>query len=358
MDKDKNKNTSLEKFNEITQSMPYVIGGIIITAVGLVVDVLNLCEITNGTVFIIIATVSTIIGILALLISYFIARSQNQEIKMENENLKKEKEKFTKHEKELLNQNQLLRKHINGGLEFKYNCVTISVKKSKDEYFYHFLYEKTFKIISDSVPTYFNAQFYANKHLIDREKAKEFYAANSINWADLRVRAYISYKNPEEKKFTKESRLLIENITDESNYIPFKIQYITYKDNIKVNLEKGCEVKLKYCYNVPINLWGSYINRTLSSDGEKAQVKFITDEDQDIEISIEGLNDTGVPYTIQETDYNIDLIHRNGDSIKTIDLVSAPFKKYRVKWDIEKLINDPVAVNTTDGADQLGLTNI
>lgn len=355
---EENKKTALDKFNEITQSTPYIIIGIVITVAGLIIDILDLCQVTKGTVFIVIATVLTVIGIIALLISYFITRSQNQEIKKENETLKKEKEKNKKNETELLKQNHLLRNHINGGLEFSSNCVTISIKKSNGKYFYHFLYEKNFKIISDSIPTYFSAQFYANKHLTDREKAKEFYAKNSINWDDLKVRAYISYKNPGEKNFTKESKLLIENITDESNYIPFKIQYIIEKEKIKVNLECGCEVKLKYCYNVPINLWGSYINRTLSLDGEKAQVKFITEEDQNIETFIEGLSDTGSPHAILDTDYTIEVNHKNEETIKTITLVSAPLKKYRVRWNIEKLINDPAAENTTDGADQLGLTNI
>ena len=355
---EKNNKKQKELFYKIVESRPYIFIGMIITVIGFILDILELCGIAKAVIITIIATILTILGVIILLIAFFLIKINYNDAKNINAELQNENTNLQNEITELKKENIILRNNATSGIKFSSNIVTISIAKNqKNEYYYHFEFEKQYTIISDYVPTYCNAQFYANKHLTNRKKAKEFYKENSVNWNELNVHAYISYRNPGKTKFSKEQELIIENITDESNYIPFKIQYIIKGKNARVDLKKNTEIKLTYCYNVPLKIWGSYINRTLSIDGEFAQVNFITETNQKIEMDVEGLYENGEPYTNSELTCESNSCHKNGKTINTVTLKSEPLKKYRVKWDIENLINSPDAENIVDGIDQLGLTN-
>ena len=106
--------------------------------------------------------------------------------------------------------NELLREASHNGIQYTYNSVTITLNKNEKRYYFEF--EKHYKIISKITPTYYNAQFYANKYITDKDKAREYYNKNAINWYDLKVRATISYKLPNQKKYSKEEWLDIVNI--------------------------------------------------------------------------------------------------------------------------------------------------
>lgn len=242
----------------------------------------------------------------------------------------------------------LLEQNIHQGVKYTNNEVIVTLDKNKKLYRFEFI--KEFEIISDNSPRWYSAQFYANKILKDKNESKEYYENNIIKWEDLKVRATISYLHPGSQKFTNPVYLVIDNITDENNYIPFNIQYITFRDKRTLNIKKGTKVKLKYCYNVPIHLWGSYLNRTISYFGEPTVVRLKHATDTDFDIKVSSLN--GIDCAPLDTeDYIITIDEENEYTVRTITLKSYPFAKYRVWWDSEKYFeNDETTEDTADNS--------
>ena len=242
------------------------------------------------------------------------------------------------------------------GMEYTYNSVTVYFDRKNEEY--RFQFEKHFTRISNIIPEYYSAQFYANKFITDKDKAKDFYEQNKIQWKSLNVRAYISYKLPGEQNFSNDIPLDVVNISDNSNYIKFKILYKIRKNLTKIDLTKGTEARIKYCYSVPASYWGSYINRTISYFGEKAEVKLKYDSDYDLNYEIVKLNE-GVPCAIENIRFEEHKHRDDNNEVITISLNPPPNEcsKYRIKWDAEAYFGKK-DLNTIDGVDQLGLTNI
>lgn len=222
---------------------------------------------------------------------------------------------------------------------------------------YRFQFEKHFNIITDIVPEYYSAQFYANKFITDKDKAKKYYEQNCIPWDKLKVRARISYRLPGERKYSKEKNLDIVNISDNSNYIVFKIIYRLYEIGVKIDLIKGTEVKIKYCYNVPITYWGSYINRTISCFGEKAKVILKYDLNSTLDYRVLRLKN-GAPFELEKTNYETEENVDDGRNVITNSLNCKPNEqiKLRITWNAEEYFQKG-NLNTQDGIDQLGLTN-
>ncbi len=240
----------------------------------------------------------------------------------------------------------LLEQNIHNGVKYTNNEVVVTLDKSKKLYRFEFI--KEFEIISENAPKWYSAQFYANKILKDKKESKKYYRDNVIKWDDLKVRATVSYLYPGSPKFTDPTNLVIDNITDENNYIPFNIQYITFRNKRNLDIKKGTKVKLKYCYNVPVHLWGSYLNRTISYFGEPTIVKLKYDLDTELDIKVSSLSGVGGEPLVTE-DYSTNVDEENQYVVYTITLKSQPFAKYRIWWDSEKYFeNDKTTEDTAD----------
>lgn len=137
----------------------------------------------------------------------------------------------------------------------------------------------------------------------------------------------------------------------------FKILYKIIPKFTKIDLTKGTEVRIKYCYSVPISYWGSYINRTISYFGEKAEVKLKYDPDYELNYEIVRLNE-GSPCIIEDTQFDEHKHRDESNEVITISLNPPPDEcsRFRIKWDAEKYFGKK-DLNTIDGVDQLGITN-
>lgn len=343
---------SIKKFFE---SLPAKIIGFSSSVLGLVLNTLILFGITDNMIISIIGIIIFVFGIVVLFIVSLVQHSRITELNKENEVYKEKNTELSSTLKQVNSKYSGLLNLAYSGMEFSYNSVTIDF--DKDKKMYHLQFEKHFTIITNIVPEYYSAQFYANKYITDKDKAKRFYKNNPISWEDLKVRACISYKRPKQKKFSDEKYLEIVNITDNSNYIPFKIMYRTYSKGEKINLIQNTQVRIKYCYSVPISHWGSYINRTISYFGEKAKVVLRYDSDADLEYSIVELKG-GAPCVIDNSQYETIESYNNNKRNVTFSLKYNPSegRRFRIKWDAEKYFEQE-GLNTVDGIDQLGLTN-
>lgn len=341
------KEEGLKKIlNRIIKSTTFAIISSFAMLLGLIFNLFKVFGIDDSNhIFTIIGVIVLFLGAAVIISAYFYIRNENKKVIKDNQSLTKVKK-----------ENELLKIHANNGQKISENIVTIKINPNED--IYRFVFEKHFTIISEDYPNYYSAQFYANAFLNSRDIAKAFYDKHPIKWNSLKVRACISYKNPDEKNFTPEKFLEIDNITDNSNYIPFKIQYRGFKDHTRIPLKQGSEVKLKYCYNVPIELWGSYINRTLSVYGEKTIINFNVNDNLDFDYIVEELLPNGEPIDLSDSSYKTSINYQNENKMIIIELKSSPYKRYRVKWDIEKYLNNPKYRNTVDGPDEMGLTNI
>jgi len=250
-------------------------------------------------------------------------------------------------------ENLLLRTLVHNGERLTYNKVTVIVDiKNK---VYNLSFEKRYDIISNHHPGWFKRQFYCNKHLDDNEQARHFYSENTPTWASLHVFANMKYKRQNEKKFSLPVRLRIIPITDNSYYIPFHIHYKGIEsDSQYIHLGKGTQVILNYGYQISANLWGSYLNRSLSFFGEEAKVVFqySGDNSETIEVKLYELSaPDGKPELIR--DCNITSLENNQVTFE-IDLPRESNGRYRVSWDSQKLLG---IANTPSVADESKITD-
>lgn len=165
--------------------------------------------------------------------------------------------------------NSRLRRRINGGLKMIRNDAKVVVDTERKKY--NISIEKEFSIISDDIDQWYDAQFYCNVKPDDANEAIKYYHEHAPEWRDLNVYAFMRFKNPKESAYSDELRLKVKPITNKSFLIPFHIYYSGMNNESGVvQLKKGSKVVLRYGYDVSAELWGSYLNRSLSFFGEKA----------------------------------------------------------------------------------------
>jgi hypothetical protein len=243
------------------------------------------------------------------------------------------------------------------GLKPIYNYLLINFDKKNRQYLFEF--EKQFKIIATKgLSTKYEAQFYANKFLTNRDYAKEYYETNKISWNKLGVGANISILETNGKEWSDEKEVKVNPIINSGNYIPFTINFEP-KDKTVLNLQKDNILKIKYWYKVPIKLWGNYINRHISYFEELLIVEFEyeTNNNENLIDKIEILfPPNGIPDIIsnekyKKTEYNI-----NNRKKINIEFKGNKFEKYRITWDSAQYFGDN-EFNTDGGEDQLGVTN-
>ena len=71
---EKNNKKQKELFYKIVESKPYIFIGMIITVIGFILDILELCGIAKAVIITIIATILTILGVIILLIAFFLIK--------------------------------------------------------------------------------------------------------------------------------------------------------------------------------------------------------------------------------------------------------------------------------------------
>lgn len=243
-------------------------------------------------------------------------------------------------------ENRQLRCKIHDGLKFTLNSVKINVDMEKKVY--SFSYEKRFKIISKDGPKYYKGQFYCNQFLEDADKTKEYYSRNKPYWDELNVCANMQYKRRHESKYSEPIKLKVVPITDVSYYIPFHILFeSTNGESGIISLEQGTEIILNYSYTVPASLWGSYLNRSLSYFGEKAEVIFqhplLTSKK--IKVSLHRLSPNIQP---EELSTFSPTKGTDNTAIYEIKIPSKSFARFRVWWDSDALMGIPTTKNVVD----------
>jgi len=243
------------------------------------------------------------------------------------------------------------------GLQPISNSLRIKFDKSIKKYIFHF--EKQFKIIADGVlPIRYQTQFYANKILNDGEAAKLYYEQNRIMWEDLNVGANISISNDKGKTFGDEIDVIVDPKTKWGNFIPFDICFEPKDEKTQLNLEKDNVICVQYFYSIPIEHWGSYINRHLSYFNESLTVVLEYDKGNNNLITTikQLIGDKSKPTELSKDKYKIKN-HSTATGIEqTIVFTGDRFEKYRITWDADKYFKQ-YGLNTVDSEDQLGLTN-
>lgn len=342
------KNSKLDKFLESTAFKVFCA---VDSALGIVMAFLT----ESHIIFRGLCIISIFLLIVAV---FFLAYRHKKKVNLISDEYETLENKYgtLKNEYEILRSKEenrvLLEKNIHNGLKYTRNKATITLNKDKNVYQFEFV--KEFEIISDVTPKWYSAQFYANKILKNKNDSKQYYQQNTVKWKDLNVKAQISYMRPSSQKFTDYKKLEIYNVADDNNYIPFLIQYIEKNKNRALDLKKGTKVKLKYSYDVPVDLWGSYLNRSVSYFEEEMIVKLRCELDTDLDIKVSKL--TGSLGTPTETnDYVLEQYDEDQHHVYRIKLKANSFVKYRIWWDSSKYFSQEVA--TEDTADNSQLTN-
>lgn len=144
--------------------------------------------------------------------------------------------------------------------------ITFDILRKK----YILSFEKRYVIISDAIKWY-EGQFYSNKYLESAETSQAYYRDHPVKWTDLNISAELKYKNPTDRRFSKTKNVAVLQIAEGNNYKKFHVQYKTTLGD-KLPIRKGAEILLTYSYEIPIGLWGSYLNRYISYWRETTEV--------------------------------------------------------------------------------------
>ena len=280
----------------------------------------------------------------------------NTKIDELNEQLEETKEMVSQlvEEREELKQKSRLEKEKTEKLELqvcngkKYISNKATIVFDYVEKKYKLSFEKRYIIISNAIKWY-EGQFYSNKYLESAEVSQSYYNDNPVRWDELNIRAELKYKNKEDNKFSKTKEVAVLQIAEGNNYKKFHIQYITCRGGDKLPIKKGAEIILNYSYEVPVILWGSYLNRYISYWKETTEVILkCKSKDRLKEDSIKVYQTehiTGEPFI---TDINIETDIHNGETSFVIKLPNEDSCKYVIWWNAEDIFGlDNLNTNMT-----------
>lgn len=243
---------------------------------------------------------------------------------------------LVKEKKEESAKRETLESLVCDGKQYLSNKATIQFDLVNKKYKLSF--EKHYKIISDAIKWY-EGQFYSNKYLDSALKSQTYYQDNPVSWDTLNITAELQYKNIEDDTFSNTKQLLVKQIAEGNNYKKFHIQYNTKNGGDKLPIKKGAEIILNYSYEVPVSLWGSYLNRYISYWREEAEVILCCKDkskmiDDNIKIYMADHN-TGEPYIIDIQNIQIDT--QKGETSYSIKFPNNAIGKYSVWWNAEKI---------------------
>lgn len=296
-----------------------------------------------------------------------------KEVKKENEELKKTIKEINstgsqeqlknlqtnlqKKEKELegeIEKRELLEQLVCDGKKYLDNQATIEFDiKSKK---YKLSFTKTYVIISDAIKWY-EGQFYSNMKLDDAVESQAYYRDHQVGWDELKFAAELKYQNEGEEKYSKTKQVKILRVAEGNNYKKFHIQYRTNDDD-KLNIKQGAKIVLTYSYEVPVALWGSYLNRYISYWGETASVKVKCLDKTKIRREyfkvFQTDNHTGDKYICDDVEGVEDCKHNEAEM--TFKLPQKKSSQYSIWWDAESIFGIQ-NINTNMTADQSQLTH-
>lgn len=202
---------------------------------------------------------------------------------------------------------------------------------------YKLSFEKRYIIISDAIKWY-EGQFYSNKYLESAETSQSYYRDHPVRWEELNIGAELKFKNEGENRFSKTKEVAVLQIAEGNNYKKFHIQYRTKKGNDKLSIKKGAEIILNYSYEVPVELWGSYINRYISYWRENSEVILKCKHKDKLNVNdikvYQAEHITGEPYI---TDINIEADTQKGETSFIIKLQNSEPCKYVIWWNAEEI---------------------
>lgn len=241
----------------------------------------------------------------------------------------------------------LLERLIYDGKKYLLNDAYIYFNTQEKKYELRFV--KKYEIIGEE-PLWYSGQFYSNKYKNSPHESKSFYDKNHIDWEDLKFRAYVKVLNAKNKVIQNRVEVLVECVAESSNYKTFNIKYINKRLNTHLDVQKGNIIELEYSYEVPINYWGSYLNRTISYFNEVGNINISCDDKE--KLNNQDLVLTKAPKT-QISDYNDFILQENGSYRISIPRASG---KYTLYWDAQKIfgIDDD---NTVPSRDECQITN-
>lgn len=270
------------------------------------------------------------------------------------EALKKDNNLLTEQTKDKDTTINKLELQVCDGKKYTSNKATITFDVSNKKYLLSF--EKKYLIISDAIKWY-EGQFYSNKYLESAETSQEYYNNHPVKWSDLNICAELRYKNASSSKFSKTKEVAILQIAEGNNYKKFHIQYKTKGSNDKLPIKKGAEIILNYSYEIPITLWGSYLNRYISYWQEYSEVTLICKDKDKHKLKENYIkvyqtdHITGEPII---TDTKIEEENLHGETSFVIKLPNDESCKYAIWWDAEKIFDEKnLNTNmTTDNSQQ------
>jgi len=219
---------------------------------------------------------------------------------------------------------------------------------------------KEYDIISENSKWY-AGQFYCNKILDSSERAQEYYEKHKISWRDLNIQAHIEHKNPEDDNWKPQIEVYVKRVAEGNNYKEFHIEYKTVPDKDVLGIKKGTKVKLTYTYDVPLTIWGTYLNRYLTYWREVSAVTILCQDRQKLDVATFKLyeaNENGDPVLVQGVEWSPTYKQQAGDLFARTIII--PTKRiccrYTAWWDATVFFGDSVE-NTKMTSDELQLTN-
>lgn len=239
------------------------------------------------------------------------------------------------------------------GKRFTDNKATIyfDIKQQK----YYLSFEKRYFILTDAIKWY-EGQFYSNVTLESAEKSQEFYKDNQVPWETLNISAELKYKNIDDKDFSQMNQVSVLHVAEGNNYKKYHIQYMT-REGDNLNIRKGAEIVLNYSYEVPVRLWGSYLNRSVSYWDEPATVKVRCKDGKKIQEDLFKVYETS---SINGEKVKCDNVKKTREHIRGVYEMTFVLPRkgpahYCVWWDAEQIFGVE-GINTKMTADHSQLT--
>jgi hypothetical protein len=247
-----------------------------------------------------------------------------------------------------------LEKEVSEGKRLLKNGATITMDIENKKYLFKF--EKEYTIISSSNKWY-SAQFYANKILDNAEKSQQEYRQKPVSWDSLNCQAFLSHRKEGEEGYSNPVDAYVKKVAEGNNYKQFHIEYKTSEgDSLDVGL--GSDIKLTYSYEVPIDLWGSYLNRYVSYFKEDASVTIVCKDKDKLRhnnLKVYRYNENGIPVIVENIKWENEKVRDNGLDSRSIALYSEYQGRYVIWWSADNFF-DVEGYDTPIGPDESQLT--
>ncbi|GHT57515.1 hypothetical protein FACS18945_2020 [Bacteroidia bacterium] len=272
---------------------------------------------------------------------------------LENKLLNNEYEKL----KSLEKSNNELEKRICNGVKYTENKVTITFDTENKKYDFYF--KKKYQIIS-SEPEWFKGQVYCNTIPSDPLKSKDYYnnpkAQEEIKFEQLDFGAKISCwdKNGIEKFKDVNAKFICQ--AESANFKNFNIYYERAENATPLPVEEGDDICLEYNYSIPVEYWGSYINRTISYFKEDTEVELNAPKKGLLKAEAISIYYRTPDKRKENTPVDCPIeVSNNGKTIR----IALPRKQaqYAIYWNAEEIFSEK-GINTMPSRDNCQITKI